>query len=71
MLTATADVLPVWSIAASGWGAPELFLTVSVVCDRRNEREHPAKRSAAASGAGTKLASLSSGAGGAVRKLGA
>ena len=55
----------------AGLGAP-LSVPVSAVCDRRNEREHPAKSaklSAAANGAGGKLTSPASGAGGTVRKV--
>jgi hypothetical protein len=74
-----AAILPVLadmrSIAASGFffvGRARMSASaVSPVCGRRNEREHPAKSaklSAAASGAGAKLVSLPSGAGGTVRK---
>ena len=72
-----AAILPVLadmrSIAASAvFGCARMSASaVSPVCDRRNEREHPAKSaklSAAASGAGAKLVSLPSGAGGTVRK---
>ena len=53
------------------FGSARAVLTVLPVCGRRNEREHPAdaaRQSAAASGAGGKLASQSSGAGGTVPK---
>jgi hypothetical protein len=46
-------------------------VSVSAVCDRRNEREHPAesaRQSASANGAGGKLTSPASGAGGTVPK---